>query len=183
MEISNKAFGIICVGVIVVTVYVRAQSVHSDAAPVTVVQAPKVVAQTPQRRHGIPDSAMPPDQSATTADDQPIADDAPITLSTAPVDQSQNAAPAAKTPAPNTAPTDGNDGQEDDLTYTDDIGPMAEAAPTNNAIQLSDRDMLRIMLGSMPVDQQESFRLMWFNMTPDDRQGFLDQLRDTQNGG
>jgi hypothetical protein len=182
MEISNKAFGIICLGVVAVTVYVRAQSLHSPAQTVVVAEAPKTVEPTvKQRHHGIPDSPLPPDPYASATTDQTPSDDAPITVEAVPTAPSQPPAPAATTQPADAAGSDS--AAEDDLTYQDDIGPMADDVPTNNSVQLSDRDMLRIMMNSMPDQQQNSFRMMWFTMTPDDRQDFLDQLRDIQQTG
>jgi hypothetical protein len=184
MEISNKAFGIICVTVVVVAAYVRAQTLHSTATTTTtaVVEAPKVVARAPKKRHGIPDSALPPSPVDASSDDQSIAGDTPITVDSVVPDQPP-AAPVAKQPAAQPAETDNSNTGDEDLTNTDDLGSMAQNAPADNSLELSDRDMLRIMLSAMPNEQRESFRMMWFTMSPDDRQEFLNQLRASQQGG
>jgi len=180
MEISNKSFVVFCVAVAAVAVYVRAQSVHSTAAPAPAVEAPRTVVKAPVRHHGIPDSPMPPDPYANSGEDQAGVDNAPVTLEATP----DTPPPVATAPkAPEAAETTDGNGQED-LTYVDDLGDMADPAPaTTNEWQLSDRDMVRVLLGSMPEEQRDSFRIMWFNMSPDDRQTFLDQMRGSQQGG
>jgi len=187
MEISNKTFGIFCVVVVGVTVYVRAQSIRPEVHPTAIASDTQTVASAPKpkRRRPIPDSALPPDVYASSNLDQSGLDAAPVTLDAVPLPTPTATTPPATPPvAPSTTPAaDPNAGSEEDLTYQDDLGPMADAAPTNNTIQLTDRDMLRIMLTAMPEQQRDSFRLMWFTMSPDDRQGFLDQLRGDQQGG
>lgn len=183
MEISNKAFGVFCVAVVVVTVYVRAQSLQQKPAqPEVAVESTKVerVAQSTKKHHGIPDSPMPPDPFADSNVQATVADSS-ATVDEAPADET--APPAVAQPAPDAAAATDSTLADDDLTYTDDLGPMDDAVAPNNPPQLSDRDMLRIMLGSMPEEQRESFRLMWFTMSPDDRQDFLDQLRESAQSG
>jgi len=188
MEISNKTFGIFCLVVVGVTVYVRAQSIHSEPAapqPPTITQSVASTA-APKQHRSIPNSTLPPDMTATT-DTQVVSDDQ------APPGDAQPTETAPGTVQPTTPKVDSStvavNGQQDDLTEQDDVGDFvgnetdAETPPVNNGWQLSDRDTLRLALQSMPPEQREVFRVMWFSMTPDDRADLLDQIRGTQQGG
>jgi hypothetical protein len=179
MEISNKVFGVICVAIVVVTVVVRAQSMSHPAPVAAVVEEPKVVTQAPKKHHGIPNSALPPDPFAASTDDQSAVADAPVTVDNLPPETPPATEAPAAPPKVDEAPADAANGGNEDMTYTDDLGPETDGPPpAPNGIQFSDRDVLRIMLASMPPEQRESFRLMWFTMGPDDRQEVIDQLRE-----
>ena len=183
MEISNKTFGIFCVAVVCVTVYVRAQSIDSKqksvASPPVVTQT---VAEKPKRRRGIPNSTLPPDPNAQI-DTQPAADDSPVTVEAVPDNPQVSTLPI--TPQTSDTPITPNS-EQDDLTYQDDLGdltdPIAadETPPANNGWPLSDRDTLRLMMRTMPEEQRDEFRVMWFSLTPDERSDVLDQIRGSQ---
>lgn len=175
MKVDNRAFWIVCIGVIAITAYLRAQSLQTKAAAAVPVTAAPAQSPAPRRPHPIPDSPMPPDNFAANSDAQ-AGDDSPVTVDSSelPQQQAQTSAPTGDNAAEN--------GNEDDLTNTDDIGDLADPSPTNNSLQFSDRDMLRVMMTQMTDSEQQSFRMMWFTMTPDDRQDFLDQLRGQQGG-
>jgi len=185
MEVSNRAFGIFCVAVFGVVLYVRAQSVHS---PATVAAAPPVVTETvvraPRVHRGIPDSTLPPDPNAinTTSDDQPI-----IVGGDLPADQAPTSAPAttdkpATPPATVTSPTvvQENLVDQDDLGDLDDV---PDTATTNSQLEPTDRDLLRMMMGTISPRQREEFRALWFTMSPDDRQNIIDEVRGNLQGG
>jgi len=177
MEINNKAFWVICVAVVGVTFYVRAQSTQTPAAT----EAPKItqtVVQKPKPRRPIPNSAMPPEPPGQT-DDQTAQDDTPVTIEAipdpAPVAAAPATAPAATQPNDNSANADPS---IDDLASIDDIGSLMDPTPADiTAQQNSDRELLRVMIGGLPREQRDAFRLMWYTMSTGDRQDFIDQLR------
>ena len=182
MEISNKTFGVICVAVCVVVVYVRAQSIHP--APTAPPPAPEVVAVTekaPKVRHRIPDSPLPPGMTNdATSDDEPIVLAGDITPVADPVKASvpPSAPPVASAP-PSAAPNS----VDESLTYQDDLEDLVPEPQANNTMQLSDRDVLRIMLGTLNQQQRAEFQTLWYTMSPDERQNLIDEVRGSQQGG
>ena len=177
MEISNKTFGVICVAVCVVVVYVRAQSVRPpvQATPPTS-EVTVAVAKTPTKHRRIPDSPLPPGMATeATSDDEPIivaSDIAPAPDLAKPV----ASAPAVASAPPSAPPP----AADDSLTYDDDLSDLSPQNSYNSGMQLSDRDVLRIMLGTLNQQQREEFQTLWYTMTPDERQNLIDEVRGSQ---
>ncbi len=190
MEISNRTFGLFCVAMVGVVVFVRAQS---SKAPVVVVAAPTEVARVeskqPARKHGIPDSTVPPEMNMSIGtDDQPIlvgSDaniDRPVPL---PMDPSPSAPPAApaSTPQPDPNADASNLASQDDISG--DVASLMDQQQqeqVSNDMQISDREVLRLMMSSMNRRQREELAALWYTMSPDDRQNLLDQVRGSQQG-
>jgi len=183
MEISNKAFGIFCVAVVAATIYVRAQSkpaqpaVTSEVATTKPEEAPR-----PKARRAIPDSPLPVDTVPGIDTNTPVAIEPEVQAD----DQNSNeplqppAPPATdpQQPAEDSAVAS-NDAQQD-LTYQDDVGQVVDNSAPVPQWQISDRDMLQVMMDAMNREQRDAFRLMWFGMGPDERQDFLDRMRGNQ---
>jgi len=50
-------------------------------------------------------------------------------------------------------------------------------------LEPTDRDLLRMMMGTISPRQREEFRALWFTMSPDDRQNIIDEVRGNLQGG
>ena len=187
MEISNRTFGLFCVAMVGVVIYVRAESVR----PTVVVAAPPVAVaenetKRPTKKHGIPDSSVPPEMNPVGGmDDQPILvnggvdPDQPVPLPmSAPTDAP--AAPAATPPPTDAAPQDESLANQDDIS--DVVANLADQQQQANQMQITDRDVLRLMLSSLNGRQRQELEALWYTMSPDDRQDLIDQVRGTQQG-
>lgn len=177
MNVSNRTFIVFCILVVAGAAFVRAQILQKGNKP-ALVEAPatQVVAKTEVQHRSIPDSAMPALPPLDATSDPQAGDDGPVTV---------DAQAPAKQPDKQPAVNDPNANNDDDLIYQDDIGDDTQTPPANNnnGMQIPDRVMLQMMLNEMTPQQEQSFRMMWFTMTPDDRQDFLDQLRGQDQGG
>ena len=186
MEISNKTFGVFCVAIVGITVYVRAQSVQSEVKPVAVAAKTEAVEPARKIKRPIPNSTLPPDPFASTPVDQPVVDETPVIVGDVPGAAPQTVAPGTPNSVAETTPSPSADetaAAEEDLSYLDDIGDMASAVPTDNSVEIADRNMFRVIMNTMTNTQRDAFRMMWFTMSPDERLDFLAQLRGEQQGG
>ena len=184
MQISNRAFIAYCLVIFGAFVYIRAQSVKTEPTVAAVAQADEVqdkLPKTPIVRHGIPNSTLPPDVNNGF-----VPGDPPIVL---PEDSAAPLAKAEQKPVvstglstPVTPPAKMTEATQDSIVNQNDLGDLtAEQAPTVSP-ELSDRDVLRIMWGTLSDQQRDNFRAVWSTMNPDERQTLIDEVRGSRQG-